>query len=211
MLNLVFIGLPGSGKGTQSAIIAKKLKLELISIGDLLRKESKNNSDLGNKIRDLITVGKLVPLDIIRSVLEKKFGECKNGFLFDGIPRTVEQAMFLDDVLLGSGASINYVIEFKIKEKDILERLSSRYICKSCNSILSIISKKEIICKFCNSSEIEKRDDDSSILAVKNRIDIFNNAIHKIKDFYLKKDLLFEIDASQKHDQVTSSILNIIC
>ncbi len=211
MLNLVFMGPPGSGKGTQAAIISKKLGLELISVGDLLREESESKSKLGQQIDSFISVGELVPLEIISLIMKKRFLSCEKGFLFDGIPRTIEQAIFLDDVMKSESSKLDYVIEFQVAESDVIARLKKRYICCDCHAILSISEMDKLHCNLCMSSNIERRDDDSSNEAVKTRINIFNTQTEKIRKFYKKQNILCNIDASKKHNEVTNSIISLVC
>ena len=210
MLNIIFLGLPGSGKGTQAQLISQKFKLDLISVGDLLRSECEKASDIGNQIKSIIDNGKLVTLDIIESVLLSNIKLNKSGVIFDGIPRNIEQAKLLDKVMLDLGRKIDFVIEFNIDESVIIERLKKRYICNVCHAILCLSDHAIKHCTYCNASNISKRDDDVCDKAVCNRIDTYNIELGDIKEFYAKKGILHKIDANQLAENVTNNIEKLI-
>ncbi|QEK38721.1 adenylate kinase family protein [Candidatus Cytomitobacter primus] len=210
MLNLAFLGPPGSGKGTQALIVSAKLKLDLVSMGDMLREECESGSVLGNEINQLISKGNLVPIHIIKDMIHKKVKSADHGILFDGIPRNIDQAIFLDDALSDLKQKLSCVIEFQISSEDVINRLKKRYICSDCSAILSI-DNNDLACNKCGSFNIEKRDDDISENAIQNRLQIFGEESKKILEFYAAKNILHKINADQNFNDVTNSILSLIC
>ncbi|USO00461.1 MAG: nucleoside monophosphate kinase [Alphaproteobacteria bacterium] len=208
-LNLVFLGLPGSGKGTQALEIAKKFELNLISVGDLLRDECDKKSDLGLKIKKRIDEGELVTLDIIEELLRQNI-DSKDGFIFDGIPRNIEQAVLLDKLMQERDARIDLVIEFQISENSIIDRIKHRYICNQCGAILCLNNATDKYCLECGVDDIFKRKDDCSTKAVNNRINVYNEEFHDIKNFYIAKSVLYSIDADRNLEEVTCSIMDLI-
>ncbi|QEK38195.1 nucleoside monophosphate kinase [Candidatus Cytomitobacter indipagum] len=208
MLNLVFLGPPGSGKGTQASIICKKFDLELISMGDMLRAEQDSQTELGKQINSLISQGNLVPLNVIIDILKQKIQSTNKGILFDGVPRSLDQANALENILHSLKMTLDAVIVFNIDYDTATKRMKHRYICKDCNAILSMQDSDEKICDLCQSSLIEKREDDICDQAIEKRLSVFEEESSHIIDFYKKKGILLEINACKNQDEVTKEILS---
>lgn len=210
MINLVFLGPPGSGKGTQASIICKQFDLDLISIGDILRSEQDSGTSLGEQINKLISKGNLVPLDIIIDILSRKVqsaNKANRGILFDGVPRNFEQVTALNDILESLNTQLHIVVVFRVDCDTVTKRLKTRYICNSCDAILSVQDEDEKTCAMCSSNAIEKRDDDICDQAIEKRLNIFEEEADQIINFYKEKGILVEIDACKKQEQVTEEIL----
>lgn len=201
-MKIVIIGPQGSGKGTQAKILSSKLGIPHISTGDILREEIKGGTELGNKVKTLIEKGELVSDEIIFEILRKRISkpDCKNGFIFDGVPRTMEQAKMLE------GIGIDKVIYLDIPDDISVKRISSRYQCKNCGTIYGHDVRPKVIgrCDHCN-AELYQRDDDKPE-AVKKRLEIFHKETEPIIRLYKQKGILIRIDGSQTIQDVARAI-----
>lgn len=198
-MNLIFIGAPGSGKGTQAKILATEYNLENISTGDLLRKEVELKSEIGLIANDLMKQGKLVDDEIVVKMIKKNISKKSEnkGYIFDGFPRNVNQAIMLEKMLTGLNKKIDKVINFEINEEIIIRRISGRISCKNCGSVYNKYynpTAKEGFCDNCGSTDLYQRADDNEE-TVKNRLEVFKKSSAPLIDFYEKKNLLVTIDA----------------
>ena len=192
-MNLILLGPPGAGKGTQAAVLSERLGISHISTGDILREEVKEGSALGLKAKQIMQRGSLVPDEIIVQIVEKAINGKKaaNGFILDGFPRTLVQAERLDGILSGLNRNLDLVLDFKTSTAVIIERLSGRRICPSCRAgyhVKNIPPRAEGICDNCG-SRLSQRDDDKSETVIK-RIDLYQKSISSIIDYYSKKGIL---------------------
>lgn len=213
-MNLIFLGAPGSGKGTQAEIIEKAKGLCKLSTGDMLRAAVKSGSDIGKKAEAVMQAGGLVSDDIVIGIIADKITapECKNGFILDGFPRTIGQAEALDKMLEKNGMKINKVIELAVDEDILVERISGRYSCAKCGSGYHDKFKKpkvDSICDSCGSTEYIRRKDDNAE-TVKARLEAYNAQTAPLKPYYEQKGKLVAIDAMQDINKVTESLEKII-
>ncbi len=196
-MKLLIFGIQGSGKGTQSKLIAEEFRLKHISTGDLFREEIDKKSKEGREISLYIDKGNLVPDELTNRVLKKNIP--KDNFILDGYPRNLFQAEFLDKI-----NKLDKILYIKLSENEVMRRLSLRYNCKKCNIIYGAnkMPKKEGFCDNCNKT-LEKRKDDNED-AIKKRINIFNKETLPLVDFY--KDKLIEINGEQGVEDVFNDI-----
>ncbi|AJA90236.1 adenylate kinase [Borreliella chilensis] len=207
-MGLVFLGPPGSGKGTISKIISNEFKYYHISTGDLFRENILNSTTLGKEIKKIVERGELVPDSITIKIVEDKIKaiEKKKNFILDGFPRNIYQAKALDKFLPNVK-----IINFLINEKLIIKRLSGRRICKSCNNIFNIYTlatKKINICDVCGGNLYQREDDKEECL--KTRLKEYKLQTKPLIEFYSKRARLNNIDASARIDEMRKKIIEIM-
>jgi adenylate kinase len=200
-MNLVFLGPPGSGKGTQANMLSQKFLIPCISTGDLLRKEVENKTEIGLLANYYIEKGDLVSDEIVIEIIKKTIIDkhCESGFILDGFPRNIQQALNLQNMLLSVGKKINKVINFNIDDDSVIKRISGRFFCKECKAIYNNFfktPKKENICDVCGSNNFDIRKDDNES-TVKNRLVVYHNSTKKLIEFYEKNNLLISVDATR--------------
>lgn len=210
-MNIILIGPPGSGKGTQAKMISSKYNLVHLSSGDIIREQIKANTELGNIAKTYIEQGKLLPdeylISMIKSFLSKKGGS--NGFIFDGFPRTISQAETLEKILAEDDSELNSVIILNVSDKLIMERLSDRRICPVCNAIYHNVynpPKNPDVCDLDNATLFQRDDDKEETIAY--RLNVYHNITKPLIEFYQKKNLIELIDGSLLFDDVFSAITN---
>ncbi len=210
-MNIIFLGPISSGKGTQAKVIADKYHLEAISMGDLLRERRNIQDEIGFKIASLQKQGLLVDDDITLQVLEEKVSKCKEkGILFDGFPRTINQAKLLDELLKKYGRKVNKVINFEIDDKAIIDRIGGRVICKCGETYHTSYKKpaKEGICDKCGQA-LYQRDDDTEE-GIKKRLEVYHTQVVQLIDLYEGRNLLANVNALQSIEKVSSDIIKIL-
>lgn len=195
-MNLIFLGAPGSGKGTQAVRLAEKISVLHLSTGDLLRAAVKNGTELGKKAEGFMKAGELVPDDVIIGLIEEKQnnGELKNGFILDGFPRTIPQAEALSAMFERAGAKINYAVLLDVDDEEIIKRLSGRMYCNDCQSGFNYpanMPKEEGVCDKCGGKLVRRPDDEPEV--VKNRLDVYKKQTQPIEDYYKGQSLLLPI------------------
>ncbi len=198
-MNIIFLGAPGSGKGTQAAMLSKKLEIPAISTGEALRKEVEQQSEIGKEAKSYMESGKLVPDEVVVGIIKNRISQedCKKGFILDGFPRNIEQANILEEMLSSLDRKIEIVFNFDVEEDILVKRISGRFSCKKCGSVYNRYfktPKKENICDDCGSTEFESRADDTEEV-VKNRLKIYHESTFNLIGFYEKKNLLISIKA----------------
>ena len=213
MIRLLLIGPPGAGKGTQATIISKKYGIPQIATGDMLRQEVKSATDLGTKAKAFMDKGELVPDSLVISMLEKRLKEkdASKGFILDGFPRTVAQADALDGKFKELKIDKFVVIELKVNEESIIQRLSARRVCNSCGKIFNLMTeppKKEGTCDDCNGS-LYQRDDDKEV-TIRERFKVYNSKTAPLIEYYAKKGMLKTVTADGSIEVINKSIAAII-
>lgn len=213
-MKLIFIGPPGSGKGTQASKLQRSKGILQISTGDMLRAAVASGSDLGQQAKAIMEAGKLVPDHLIVGMIEQRIAEpdCEKGFILDGFPRTTAQAEALDTMLLAKNTAISRVIEFAVDDTVLIERISGRFTCSQCGEGYHDIFKQpkvENICDQCGSSEFKRRADDKAD-KVKTRLDEYNALTAPLLPYYRDKQLLSTIDAMADIDEVANQLGSIL-
>lgn len=205
------MGPPGAGKGTQAKSISMRYGIPHISTGDIFRRNISNNTALGLKAKGYIDNGDLVPDDItISLVLDRLDNEdCNNGFLFDGFPRTVEQASALDDYLNRKGVQLNAVLLISVPNGFILDRMTGRRSCPSCGASYHIKYNPPSVygkCDICGSNIIQRKDDTEETL--RERLEVYELQTRPLIDYYKPKGILKEIDGTKAINEVFENICN---
>ncbi|UAL47578.1 adenylate kinase [Sutcliffiella horikoshii] len=212
-MNLVLMGLPGAGKGTQAERIVEKYNIPHISTGDMFRAAMKEETELGMKAKSFMDQGQLVPdevtIGIVRERLEKE--DCKAGFLLDGFPRTVPQADALEQMLEELGRKIDYVINVNVDQSILMERLTGRRICKDCGSTYHLVFNppaKDGVCDKCGGELYQRADDNEE--TVGNRLEVNVKQSKPLLDFYESKGYLRNINGQQAIDKVFADIEELL-
>ncbi|MBQ7922248.1 MAG: adenylate kinase [Clostridia bacterium] len=207
-MNLILLGAPGAGKGTQAEIISEKFAIPSISTGAMIREAIAAGSELGLRVKSYIDKGELVPdavvIDIIKERLAKP--DCANGFILDGFPRTVPQAAALDEM----GVEITDVISIEVADESIMERMGGRRVCKKCGATYHTKynpSPKGELCA-CGEPLTIRSDDDPEV--VKSRLVVYHEQTEPLKDFYQEKGLLKLVYGQEKLDDTTSLTLEAL-
>ena len=205
-MNLIFLGPPGAGKGTQAVRVCERLGIPQISTGDILRRAIKNETPTGLAAKSYIDKGQLVPdsvvIDIVRERLEHE--DCKGGYLLDGFPRTVAQAEALEGF-----AKIDAVIDIDVSDEKLVERLSGRRVCLSCGGTYHVSHLNgSMTCEKCG-NELIQRDDDKAE-TVLSRLTVYHAQTEPLIDFYTQRNLLKRIDGAQPMDACYAAILSAL-
>ncbi|HEX15603.1 MAG: adenylate kinase [Deltaproteobacteria bacterium] len=212
-MNLIMLGPPGSGKGTQAKRLTERFGIPQISTGDILREAVKEGTPLGKEAKRYMDEGKLVPDEVVVGIVRERLKEpdCEKGFILDGFPRTVAQAEALDRILEEMGRKIDHVIDIEVSEDELLKRLTGRRTCKRCGAMYHIIfnpPKRDGICDQCG-GELYQRDDDKEE-TIKARLKVYREQTAPLIDYYEKRGLLRRIEGSGKIEEIEERILKAI-
>ena len=210
-MNLLIMGLPGAGKGTQAEFIVKNYDVLHISTGDMFREAMKNGTELGKKVQAIIAAGELVPDEVTNAIVKERLSQDDvkaHGFLLDGFPRTFDQALALDDMLEELKLPLDAVINIEVAPEKLVDRLSGRYLCRNCGATYHKVfnpTKVEGTCDVCGSHDLYQRADDTPE-SVKTRLDINIKESAPILGHYGMLGLIKDIDGSQEIEKVTADI-----
>jgi len=212
-MNLILMGLPGAGKGTQAEKINEKYDIPHISTGDMFRSAIKEGTELGKKAKSFMDQGELVPDEVTVGIVKERLSkaDCQNGFLLDGFPRTIAQAEALQQILSDLNQEIDYCLHVDVPEEKLVERLTGRRVCPTCGTTYHVIynpPKQEGICDK-DGSELDQRDDDKPE-TVKKRLSVNVEQTKPLLDFYQDKGYLVNINGDQDIDQVFKDIQSTI-
>lgn len=204
-MNLVLMGPPGAGKGTQGEILSKRLGIDTISTGVMLRSAIKEGTEVGKLAEQYINDGKLVPDDVIVAIVKERLSQpdCANGFILDGFPRTIAQA----DALTKSGVKIDKVLSLEVEDEKIVARLSSRRECSKCGAPYNVISNKPAVegkCDKCGGDLIQRADDNPE--TIQNRLNVYHDQTEPIKDYYAKAGLLVTAMGEEELEDTTKNV-----
>ena len=208
-MNMILLGAPGAGKGTQGELIAEKLHIPTISTGNILREAMKNETPLGIAIKESMDNGSLIADDVILEILAQRLAQpdCKNGFILDGVPRTLPQAEAMD----AKGIRIDHVVSLEVDDAEIASRMSGRRVCTECGASYHIVSnppKSEGVCDLCGGKVAIRKDDEPA--TVKHRLDVYHASTEVLKNYYDRQGKLRKVYGNQPIEDTHRDILRAI-
>ena len=208
-MNLILLGAPGAGKGTQAEKLVDLYQIPHISTGDMFRKAQKDGTELGLKAKSYMDQGQLVPDEVTVGIVKERLAEvdCKEGFLLDGFPRTVQQADALDTILAELDMALDCVVNIEVDKAFLVDRLTGRRVCRTCGATYHIANKApkvEGVCDKCG-GELYQRGDDT-IETVSNRLDVYAAQTAPLIDYYKSKGIMSSIDGSKSMEDVLADI-----
>ena len=209
MMNLIMLGAPGAGKGTQAAILNQKLGIPTISTGNILRAAVKDGTPIGLKAKEYMDHGHLVPDEVIIGIINERLQaeDCKKGYILDGVPRTIAQAEALDK----AGIVFDAVINLEISDEEILQRMSGRRVCEKCGAsyhVVAIPPKVEGVCDVCGGALVQRADDAPKTVA--SRLEVYHRETEPLKEYYAQKGNLREIFNQPTVEGTTQKILEAL-
>lgn len=212
-MNLILLGPPGAGKGTQAKFISEKYGLPHISTGDMFRETAASGSELGKKLQEFMSAGKLVTDDIVIEVVKVRISKADTakGFLLDGFPRTVPQAQALDKMLSEKSVKIDVVLSITLDDEEVVKRLSSRRVCIACGASYNTITqapKKDGVCDKCSGSVIQRQDDNAQ--TIRQRLKVYNEQTSPLIEYYTSKGVLKTVDGSGSVEAVFKGLCEFI-
>jgi len=208
-MKLILLGAPGAGKGTQADILSRKCNIPTISTGNILRAAMKEGTPVGLQAKEYVDNGKLVPDDVIVGIVRERLArdDCKNGWILDGMPRTIPQAKALEDC----GIEVDTALSIEIADETIVERMSGRRTCKNCGATFHVVSnppKVEGKCDACG-GELTIRKDDAPE-TVKQRLAVYHKETEPLKDFYAQRGKLKTVDNQPTVEETTAQVLKVL-
>ena len=209
MMNLIMLGAPGAGKGTQAAILNQKLGIPTISTGNILRAAVKDGTPIGLKAKEYMDHGHLVPDEVIIGIINERLQaeDCKKGYILDGVPRTIAQAEALDK----AGIVFDAVINLEISDEEILQRMSGRRVCEKCGAsyhVVAIPPKVEGVCDVCGGALVQRADDAPKTVA--SRLEVYHRETEPLEEYYAQKGNLKEIFNQPTVEGTTQKILEAL-
>ena len=208
-MNLILLGAPGAGKGTQAELLTEKLSIPAISTGNMLREAIANGTELGNKVKQYMDGGSLVPDELVMGIVAERVAQpdCANGFILDGVPRTLAQA----EALEAAGVKIDHVVSIEVPDSLIEGRMTGRRVCGHCGASYHVVAnppKTEGVCDLCGSELIIRKDDAPE--TVRHRLEVYHATTEVLKEFYGKLGRLRLVDGCQSIEGANEDILKAI-
>lgn len=208
-MNIIMLGAPGAGKGTQAAVLSEHFGIPTISTGNMIREALKNGTEMGLKAKSFMDEGKLVPDEVVIGIVKERLtgDDCKEGFILDGFPRTIPQAEALDAM----GVDIQFVINIDVPDERIINRMSGRRVCENCGRpyhLVNLKPKKDGVCDDCGGTLVQRKDDHpDTVLA---RLDVYHKETEPLADYYRKQGKLVNVEGQDVVDETTALILKAI-
>ena len=208
-MKLILLGAPGAGKGTQAEVLCRKLGIPSISTGNILRAAIKNGTPTGLKAKSYIDAGALVPDEVIIGIVDERLAQddCKNGYILDGVPRTIAQAEALEK----AGIQFDAVVSIEISEEEIIRRMSGRRVCAACGSSYNVEfvpPRREGVCDNCGGKLIQRKDDTPE--TVRERLKVYHTETEPLVDFYANRGLLRPVRSADTKEATTKAILDVL-
>jgi len=205
-VKLILLGAPGAGKGTQAALLSQRLGIPTISTGNILRQAIKDGTDVGLQVKSLMDAGKFAPDELIMQILSERLAQsdCRQGYILDGVPRTLAQA----EALTQAGIEFDHVVSLEVADKDIEERMSGRRACPGCGAtyhVKTLPPKQEGICDSCGGELVLRTDDAPE--TVRHRLEVYHAQTEPLKDYYGKRGLLREVAGNGDIDGITAAAM----
>lgn len=212
-MNIVLLGPPGAGKGTQAKKISEHHLLPHISTGDILRENISNNTALGLKARSYMARGELVPDELLITIIRERLSkpDCSGGFLLDGYPRTVPQADALQMILTEAGRRLDVVLNIGVSDDELVKRLSGRRVCGTCGASYHLVfnpPKKDMVCDKCGGNLLQREDDKPE--AIRNRLMVYKKQTEPLIKYYTEKNILRTVDGGKDIQQIFEDIKNVL-
>lgn len=212
-MNIILMGLPGAGKGTQASEIVKKFPIPHISTGDMFRKAIKDETELGKEAKSYMDRGELVPDEVTVGIVKERLSEddAKKGFLLDGFPRTLEQAEALSKIMTELGRKIDAVINIEVPEEELMNRLTGRRVCEVCGTTYHLVFNPPKVDGVCDldGGKLYQREDDNPETVAK-RLEVNVKQSKPILEYYDKEGVLKNVDGSKDIQEVTGSVIDIL-
>ena len=208
-MKLILLGAPGAGKGTQAEIISEKYNIPTVSTGNIIRAALKNGTEMGLKAKSYIDAGELVPDNVVIGIIKERLSEpdCKEGYILDGFPRTIPQAVALDDM----GFVIDAALSIEVADSEIVKPMSGRRVCEKCGASYHTEYKKpdvEGVCNICGGNLVIRKDDEPE--TVKNRLNVYHEQTEPLKDFYKSCGKLIEVQGQDEVKDTTRLVLEAL-
>ncbi len=205
-MNLILLGAPGAGKGTQAEILCERLGIPTISTGNMIREALKSGTEMGLKAKAYIEAGQLVPDEVVIGIVRDRLHEddCKNGFILDGFPRTIPQAEALDRM----GITIDHVVDINVPDEVITRRVSGRRVCPGCGNSYHVETKKpqqEGVCDRCGNTLVQRKDDEPK--TVEERLRVYHEQTEPLRDYYAAAGKLLVMDGQQGIQEIAEQTL----
>ena len=204
-MNIILLGAPGAGKGTQAEKICEHLNIPTISTGNIIREALKSGTEMGLKAKSFMDAGQLVPDEVVIGIIKDRLAndDCQNGFILDGFPRTIPQAEALDKM----GVTIDKVIDIEVPDERIIGRMSGRRVCEKCGASYHLDYKKskvEGVCDLCAGALVQRKDDHPD--TVKARLEVYHNETEPLKEYYSKKNKLAIVEGQEEIADTTALV-----
>jgi adenylate kinase len=212
-MRLVILGPPGSGKGVQSKKIAERFGIALVSTGDILRQAVKEGAELGEKARTYMEKGLLVPDEIMVQLVMSRLsqGDCEQGFILDGFPRTIVQAEMLNALLQKENKALDAVLNLEVSDESVVRRISNRRLCSRCGADYNLLTKPPAVRGRCDrcSGDLYQREDDREE-TILHRLQVYHRQTAPLEDLYRKRGNLISFDAEKSVKEISSAILSTL-